>query len=83
MEGHHGAMQISTETSTWLLRPRTFLTMHDAEAGPTRNELRQVAKAAASSRRFERNPNPHWTLIGRREPDGPHICGTWMNNLWT
>ena len=68
-------MQISTETSTWLLQAKDFLDeARRLRPGPARNELRQVAKVLRDL--AKRNPNPHWTLIGRREPDpGTNICG--------
>jgi hypothetical protein len=38
-------MQISTETSTWLLQAKDFLIeARRLKPGPTRNELREVAK---------------------------------------
>ena len=38
-------MQISTETSTWLLQAKDFLVeARRLKPGPARNELRQVAK---------------------------------------
>jgi hypothetical protein len=38
-------MQISTETSTWLLQARDFLVeARRLKPGPARNELRQTAK---------------------------------------
>ncbi len=41
-------MQISTETSTWLLQAKDFLVeARRLKPGPARNELRQVAKARA------------------------------------
>jgi len=61
-------MQISTETSTWLLQAKDFLDeARRLRPGPARNELRQVAKVLREL--AKRNPNPHWTLVGRREPD--------------
>ena len=45
MGGQHGAMQISTETSTWLLQARDFLVeARRLKPGSTRNKLRQTAK---------------------------------------
>lgn len=59
-------MQISTETSIWLLQAKDFLVeARRLKPGPARNELRQVAKL----RSVRRNPGPHRTLIGRRESD--------------
>jgi hypothetical protein len=38
-------MQVSTETSTWLLQAKDFLVeARRLKPGPARNELRQVAK---------------------------------------
>jgi len=60
-------MQISTETSTWLLQAKEFL--DDArrlKPGPARNELRQVAKELrelakleAQSEAAQRFDQPH------------------------
>jgi len=47
-------MQISAETSTWLLQAKEFL--DDARRlrpGPARNELRQVAKELRQLAKFE------------------------------
>jgi hypothetical protein len=76
-------MQISTETSTWLLQAKDFLDeARRLRPGPARNELRQVAKVLREL--AKRNPNPHWTLIGRREPDrAPTFVATWMNIFLT
>jgi len=63
-------MQISTEMSTWLLQAKDFLVeARRLKPGPARNELRQVAKVLRELAKLEAQSNPHWTLIGRREPD--------------
>jgi hypothetical protein len=50
-------MDISTETSTWLLQARDFL--QDARRlrpGPARNELRQTAKVLRELAKLEAKP---------------------------
>jgi hypothetical protein len=47
-------MQISTDTSTWLMQARDFL--HEArllKPGPARNELRQTAKVLRELAKLE------------------------------
>jgi hypothetical protein len=47
-------MQISTETSTWLLQAKDFLVeARRLKLGPARNELRQVAKVLRELAKLE------------------------------
>ena len=47
-------MQISTETSTWLLQAKEFLDeARRLRPGPARNELRQVAKVLRELAKLE------------------------------
>jgi len=47
-------MQISTETSTWLLQAKDFLVeARRLKPGPARNELRQVAKVLRELAKLE------------------------------
>jgi hypothetical protein len=59
-------MEISTETSTWLLQAKDFL--EDARRlrpGPARNELRQTAKVLRELARLEAKP------VSALDPDSP------------
>jgi hypothetical protein len=50
-------MEISTETSTWLLQARDFLEeARRLRPGPARNELRQTAKVLRELARLEAKP---------------------------
>jgi hypothetical protein len=50
-------MQISTETSTWLLQAKDFLVeARRLKPGPARNELRQVAKVLRELATLEAQP---------------------------
>ena len=50
-------MQISTETSTWLLQAKDFLVeARRLKPGPARNELRQVAKVLRELANLEAQP---------------------------
>jgi hypothetical protein len=47
-------IQISTETSTWLVQARDFLDeARRLKPGPARNELRQTAKVLRELAKFE------------------------------
>ena len=51
-------MQISTETSTWLLQAKDFLVeARRLKPGPARNELRQVAKELRELANLETQPD--------------------------
>jgi hypothetical protein len=51
-------MQISTETSTWLLQAREFLyEARRLKPGPERNDLRQTAKVLREIARLEATPD--------------------------
>ena len=66
-------MQISTETSTWLLQAKDFLVeVRRLKPGPARNEVRQVAKVLRELGKLEAQPESaldFWSagenLIGR------------------
>jgi len=50
-------MQISTETSTWLLQAKDFLEeARRLKPGPARNELRQTAKVLRELAKLEAKP---------------------------
>jgi hypothetical protein len=54
-------MQISTETSTWLLQARDFLyEARRLKPGPERNDLRQTAKVLREIARLEATPGQDW-----------------------
>jgi hypothetical protein len=58
-------MQISTETSTWLLQAKDFLyEARRLKPGPERNDLRQTAKVLREIARLEAAPGRDW----RRRP---------------
>ena len=52
-------MQISTETSTWLLQAKEFLDeARRLKPGPERNDLRQTAKILREIARLEAGSEP-------------------------
>ena len=54
-------MQISTETSTWLLQAKDFLyEARRLKPGPERNDLRQTAKVLREIARLEGAPGQDW-----------------------
>ena len=54
-------MQISTETSAWLLQARDFLyEARRLKPGPERNDLRQTAKVLREIARLEGAPGQDW-----------------------
>ena len=56
-------MQISTETSAWLLQARDFLyEARRLKPGPERNDLRQTAKVLRELARLEPGPNQDWRV---------------------
>jgi hypothetical protein len=56
-------MQISTETSAWLLQARDFLyEARRLKPGPERNDLRQTAKVLREIARLEAAPDQDWQL---------------------
>ena len=56
-------MQISTETSAWLLQARDFLyEARRLKPGPERNDLRQTAKVLREIARLEAAPDRDWRL---------------------
>ena len=56
-------MQISTETSAWLLQARDFLyEARRLKPGPERNDLRQTAKVLREIARLEAAPDQDWRL---------------------
>ena len=56
-------MQISTETSAWLLQARDFLyEARRLKPGPERNDLRQTAKVLRELARLEAAPDQDWRL---------------------
>jgi hypothetical protein len=60
-------MQISTETSAWLLQARDFLyEARRLKPGPERNDLRQTAKVLREIARLERIGHPAGLAAGNR-----------------
>ena len=56
-------MQISTETSAWLLQAKDFLyEARRLKPGPERNDLRQTAKVLREIARLEAAPDQDWQL---------------------
>ncbi len=54
-------MQISTETSAWLLQAKEFLyEARRLKPGPERNDLRQTAKVLREIARLETAPGQDW-----------------------
>jgi hypothetical protein len=54
-------MQISTETSTWLLQAKDFLyEARRLKPGPERNDLRQTAKVLREIAQLEAAPSRDW-----------------------
>ena len=54
-------MQISTETSTWLLQAKDFLyEARRLKPGPERNDLRQTAKVLREIAQLEAAPGLDW-----------------------
>jgi hypothetical protein len=59
-------MQISTETSAWLLQAKDFLVeARRLKPGPARNELREVAKVLREIARDEAQSVPNFNRAGR------------------
>ena len=56
-------MQISAETSIWLLQAKDFLyEARRLKPGPERNDLRQTAKVLREIARLEAAPDQDWQL---------------------
>ena len=56
-------MQISAETSAWLLQAKEFLyEARRLKPGPERNDLRQTAKVLREIARLEAAPDQDWRL---------------------
>ena len=56
-------MQISAETSAWLLQAKDFLyEARRLKPGPERNDLRQTAKVLREIARLEAAPDQDWQL---------------------
>jgi hypothetical protein len=56
-------MQISTETSAWLLQAKDFLyEARRLKPGPERNDLRQTAKVLREIARLDAAPDQDWRL---------------------
>ncbi len=71
MRGITGHMNISTETSTWLLQAKDFLyEARRLKPGPERNELRQTAKILRELAKLEAvsgvSTEPDWRQSVRR-----------------
>jgi len=63
IRGTMAQMQISTETSAWLLQARDFLyEARRLKPGPERNDLRQTAKVLRELARLEAAPGQDWRL---------------------